>query len=225
MAKTTVRIDKSGKHFEILVDLEDAMKFKRGEIGSIIAESDIIFRNVKKGERAPTSDIESAFGTTDPNEIIPKIVKGGEILTTQDFRDAEQEKKFKQVVDFLSRNAVDPQSGNPHTSERIKNALEQAHVNIKNTSVENQINDILAEISKIIPIKLETKKVKITIPAIHTGKAYGVISTHKETETWLDDGSLEVIVKVPAGMIMDFYDKLNGVTHGSAVTEEIQEKE
>jgi ribosome maturation protein SDO1 len=225
MTQTTARLDKKGKHFEILVDLEDAMKFKRGEVSSIIAESDIIFRDIKKGERAPTSDIESAFGTTDVNEIIPKIVKDGEILTTQEFRDAEQEKKFKQVVDFLSKNAIDPQSGNPHTTERIKNALEQAHVNIKNTSIENQINDILTEISKIIPIKLETKRVKITIPAIQTGKAYGVISNYKETETWLNDGSLEVIVKVPSGMIMDFYDKLNGVTHGSAVTEEIQDKE
>jgi ribosome maturation protein SDO1 len=225
MTQTTARLDRKGKHFEILVDLEDAMKFKRGEVPSIVAESDIIFRDVKKGERAPTSDIETAFGTTDPNEVIPKIVKDGEVLTTQDFRDAEQEKKFKQVVDFLSKNAIDPQSGNPHTTERIKNALEQAHVNIKNTSVENQINDILEQVRKIIPIKLETKTVKITIPAIHTGKAYGVISTYKDKETWKDDGSLEVIVKVPSGMIMDFYDKLNGVTHGSAVTEEIQDKE
>jgi ribosome maturation protein SDO1 len=225
MTQTTARIHKKGKYFEILVDLEDAMKFRRGEVSSIVAESDVIFRDIKKGERAPTSDIETAFGTTDPNEIIPKIVKEGEILTTQEFRDAEQEKKFRQVVDFLSKNAIDPQSGNPHTSERIKNALEQAHVNIKNTSVENQINDILAAISKIIPIKLETKTVKITIPAIHTGKAYGVISTYKETENWLNDGSLEVVVKVPSGMIMDFYDKLNGVTHGSAVTEEIHDKE
>jgi hypothetical protein len=32
-------------------------------------------------------------------------------------------------------------------------------------------------------------------------------------------------VNVPAGAIIDFYDKLNGVTHGSALTEEIVEKE
>jgi ribosome maturation protein SDO1 len=224
MTQTTARIDKKGKHFEILVDLEEAMKFKRGEISNFLAESEVIFRDVKKGERAPTSDIETAFGTSDVNEIIPKIVKEGEILTTQDFRDAEQEKRFKQIVDFLSKNAIDPQSGNPHTSERIKNALEQAHVNIKNTSIENQINEILEQIKKIIPIKLETKTVKVTIPAVHTGRAYGVISNYKESENWLNDGNLEVIVKVPSGMIMDFYDKLNGVTHGSAVTEEIQEK-
>ena len=58
-----------------------------------------------------------------------KIVKEGEIQTTQEHRDAEQEKKFKQVVDFLTKNAYDPQTGRPHTPERIKNALEQANVN------------------------------------------------------------------------------------------------
>mgnify|MGYP000486273960 CR=1 FL=1 len=63
-----------------------------------------------------------------------------------------KEKKFKQVVEFLVTNSIDPQTGNPHTAERIKSALEQAHVNIKSEPVENQMNDIIAEISKIIPI-------------------------------------------------------------------------
>ena len=224
MTSTIARIKKAGKHFEILVELEDAMKFKRGESSFIQAETDTIFRDSKRGEKAPGVDLEQAFGTTDPKIIIPKIVKEGEILTTQEFRDAEQEKKFKQVVDFLSKNSVDPKTGNPHTSERIKNALEQAHVNIKNVPIENQINDIVEKINAIIPIKINVKKVKIKITAMHTGKAYGIITPYKESEDWLDDGSLEVVVKVPAGLVLDFYDKLNGVTHGSAVTEEIKEE-
>ena len=56
---------------------------------------------------------------------------------------------------------------------------------------------------------------------MHTGKAYGVIAQYKEEEKWKDDGNLEVVVKVPSGMIMDFYDKLNSITHGSALTEEL----
>ena len=83
--------------------------------------------------------------------------------------------------------------------------------------------EILEQLSKVIPIKIEVKRVKVIIPAMHTGKAYGVISTYKETENWLNDGSLEVVVKVPAGMIMDFYDKLNSITHGSALSEELKE--
>jgi ribosome maturation protein SDO1 len=223
MTNVTARIKKVGKHFEVLVDLDDAMKFKRGESSFIQAETDDIFRDLKKGDKAPESDLLEAFGTIDVNEIVKKIVKDGEVQTTQDFRDEEHEKKIKQVVDFLSRNAIDPQSGNPITPERIKSSLEQAHVNIKNSPIESQIKEILDALTKIIPIKLDTKKVKITISAMHTGKAYGVVSHYKVSENWLNDGSLEITVDVPAGMIMEFYDKLNGVTHGSALTEEIRE--
>ena len=81
---------------------------------------------------------------------------------------------------------------------------------------------IQSDLIKIIPIRLETKRIKITIPAIHTGQAYGIITQYKEEERWLDDGSLEAIISVPSGIVIDFFDKLNGVTHGSALTEEIK---
>ncbi len=223
MTTTIARIKKAGKHFEIRVDLDEALKFKKGEVSLIEPEGDKIFKDSKKGEVPSPSDLKDCFGTTEVNEIAGRIVKEGEIQLTQEHRSAEQEQKFKQVVDFLATNSVDPQTGNPHSIERIKNALNEAHVNIKNTSVENQIKEILEAVSKVIPIKLDMKRVKITIPAMHTGKAYGVISQYRESEKWLNNGDLEVIVKVPSGIIMDFYDKLNGVTHGSALTEEIKE--
>ena len=225
MSQTTARIRKNGLDFEILVDLEEALKFKKGENDFLNVEGDAIFSDVKKGFRAANNDLEIAFGTTDANEIGKIIVKSGELQTDQIHRDEEKDKKIKQVVDFLATNSIDPQSGRPHSIERIKRALEEAHVNIKNSPIENQINEILDQINKIIPIKVEVKKVKITIPAIHTGKAYGIVNTYKEKETWLDNGDLEVIVNVPAGIIIDFYDKLNSVTHGSALTEEIKEND
>ena len=224
MTQTTARIKKAGKPFEIMVDLDAALKFKKGLSNNIdFLEIDEIFTDVKKGFKAASSDLKIGFGTEDVYKIAGRIVKEGEVLVTQEHRSSEQEAKFKQVVDFLTRNAINPQTGNPHTSERIKNALEQAHINIKNVPIENQINDILSQISSIIPIKISTKKVKIIIPAIHTGKAYGVISQYKEEENWLSNGDLEVVINIPSGIIMDFYDKLNSVTHGSALTEEIKE--
>jgi len=224
MTQTLARIKQKGKNFEIIVDLNEALKFKKGEISSIEAEGDKIFSDSKKGEVASGSDLKSAFGTEDIGNVIEKIIKDGEVQTTQEHRDAEQEKKFKQVVDFLVNNSVDPQTENPHTGERIKNALEQAHVNIKNTPIETQIKDIVSEISNIIPIKVKTKKVKINVPAIHTAKVYGIINQYKEDEKWLDNGNLEAVLSVPSGLIIDFYDKLNSITHGSALTEEIKEE-
>lgn len=223
MTQSTAKLTKDGKHFEVIVDMEKAMAYKKGESDTVdFLEADKVFYNSKRGDIASGGDLKDVFGTEDVNEIAGKIVKGGEVLTTQEVRSAEQEQKFKQVVDFLVTNAVDPKTGNPHTPERIKSALEEANVNIKNKPIDDQVSEIVEQISKVIPIKIETKKIKITVPAIHTGKVYGIVNQYKESEEWKDNGDLEIIVSVPAGMIMDFYDKLNGVTHGSALTEELK---
>ncbi|MBU0894895.1 MAG: ribosome assembly factor SBDS [Nanoarchaeota archaeon] len=223
MTQTLARIKKVGKNFEIIVDLDDALKFKKNEISSIEAKGEKIFTDSKKGQVASNSDLQGAFGTQNISEIVSKIIKEGEVQTTQEHRDAQQEKKFNQVVDFLTKNAIDPQSGNPHTPERIKSSLTQAGVNIKNIPIESQIQEIVESLSKIIPIKISTKKVKVTIPAMHTGQAYGIINPHKKEEKWKDNGDIEAILEVPSGIIMDFYDKLNSITHGSALTEEIKD--
>ena len=223
MTQTTARIKQAGKHFEIIVDLDRALSYKKGQISVVdFLEIDKVFTDHKKGLVAPSKDVKEAFGTEDVSAVAGKIVKSGEILLTQEHRDEEKEKKFKQVVDFLVRNAADPQTGRPHTAERIKSSLEHAHVNIKNGPIESQISEIIEKISPVLPIKLETKRIKIVIPAAYTGKAYGVVSSYKVREDWMNNGDLEVVVEVPSGILMDFYDKLNGVTHGAATTEEVK---
>ena len=225
MTQTTARIKQHGKHFEIIVDLDKALKFKRGQSPiTDFLEADAIFTDSKKGFHASEKDMKEAFGTADIAAVASKIVKSGEILLTQEHRDEGREKKIKQVVDFLSRNASDPKTGMPHNPERIKNALEQAQVNIKNVPIESQIGEIVEKISGILPIRMKTKRVRILVPAIHTGKAYGIFSQYKENENWLSNGDLEVIVNIPSGLLMDFYDKLNSITHGAAITEELKEK-
>jgi len=226
MTQTTARIKKAGKHFEIVVDLEKAMKFKKsGGSAKDFLEIDNIYSDSKKGFKASEKDLEEAFGTTDVNSVAEKIVKEGDVLSTQDYRDEEKEKKINQVVNYLASNAIDPQTGNPHTAERIKSALEQAHVSIKNSPIADQIPEIVGKINSILPIKLETKKVRIKIPATYTGQAYGIIANFKEKEKWLDNGDLEVTASIPSGdQLFSFYDKLNSITHGSAVTEEVKEE-
>ena len=222
MTNTIARIKKTGKNFEIIVDMDNALKFRKGLSNFIEAEGDKIFTDSKKGLAASNSDLMQAFGTNDLGAIAQIIVKKGEVLVTQEHRDEEKDKKIKQVIDFIVTNSVD-QNGRPYTPQKIETALEQAHVNIKNVPVDAQIRDIIASLSVVMPIRLETKKIIIKIAAIHTGIAYRIVTQHKEDEKWLNDGSLEIVVSVPAGTLMDFYDKLNGVTHGSALTEEIKE--
>lgn len=225
MTQTTARIKQAGKHFEIIVDLDRALKFKKGLINTTdFLEMDIIFTDHKKGLKAADKDMKECFGTNDVYEIAKKIVKNGEVQLTQEFRDDAKDAKMKQVIDILVRNASDPQTGRPHTPERIKSALEQAGVNLKNTPVESQITEIVEKISPFLPIRMQTKRIRIVVPAIHTGKAYGIFNQYKESENWLSNGDLEVTVVVPSGLLMDFYDKLNAITHGAATTEEIKQE-
>ncbi len=226
MTDIVARLRRGSKHFEILVDQDAAIKIRRGESQDIAAalRSSDAFYNIKSGEKASKKDLIEAFTTADFNQVALQIIKKGEIEISQEHRDEERDKKKKQVVDWYVRNAIDAKTNRPFTAELINSALDQAKVNIDNKQIEQQITAISGALALIIPLKIETKKLIITIPAVYTGKVYGIINEYKEKEEWLGDGSLKVIVNIPLGLQSEFYDKLNSVTHGAALTEEIKDK-
>ncbi len=223
MTQTQARLTKKGKKYEILVDLEEALKIRDGKSNNINAAvlTGSVFHNLKSGEQASSVELETDFDTTNFEEVCTRIITHGEVVLPAEYIKKMQEGKYKQVVDFLSKNAVAP-NGLPYTPDRIMTALKEANINVKNEAIDKQIQGILEQMQKILPIKIEVKKIRITIPAQFTGKAYGVVSNFKQEEEWLSNGDLRIIVDVPAGLIMDFFDKLNGVTHGAALTEEVK---
>jgi len=225
MGDTLVRLRSGKMVFETMVDLDSAMKLRKGEsvnINEVIRDT-AIYTDQKKGMHAGKDELEIVFGTNDLGVIVEKIVKKGELEVTQEFRNEAMEAKKKQVVDFLIRNAVDTRTGRPYTPDIIESALKEAGVNIQDKPIDKQINFILDDLKKIIPIKIETKKIKVLVPAQFTGQIYNIINEYKDKEEWKDNGDLEVILSLPVGLQMEFYDKLNSLTHGSAITEEVQE--
>jgi ribosome maturation protein SDO1 len=61
------KISKEGTNFEILVDPDKALEFRKGkdtDMESILAVPEI-FKDSKKGERHSSEDLHKAFGTTD----------------------------------------------------------------------------------------------------------------------------------------------------------------
>ena len=225
MTDTTARLRVGSLIFETMVDLDNALKFKKGMPVNIkdIIRDQTVYKDLKKGLKAGSGDLKKSFGTDNFEEVVEKIVKKGEIEVTQEHRDAETEKRRKQIIDFLIKNAIDSRINRPFTPDMIENALNQSGAKIENRAVEGQINDILEKLRVILPIKIETKKLLIKIPAEHTGRVYGIIQEYKEKENWLNDGSLEVVLNLPIGLQSDFYDKLNSITHGSAITKELKE--
>lgn len=225
MTDTVAKLRVGSKHFEVVVDMDQALKIRKGEsddVGSTLSMNNI-FHNSKTNETAGQSELQEAFGSTDLLEVAERIIKKGELNVTQEHRDSEREQKKKKVVDWFVRNVVDSRSGRPFTPDAISSALDQAGARIDNKPAEQQIKTITEDLKKVIPIKIETKKIIITIPAIYTGKAYGILNEYKEKEDWLGNGDLKAVINIPIGLQMDFYDKLNAITHGAALSEEVKQ--
>lgn len=226
MPNVEARISVKGKHFEISVDLDEALKIRNNQNGNISSalRSNHIFTDLKKGNLASEADLKSYFNTTDVFEIAKRIIQKGEVQKTQEFRDAEKDKKIKQVISLILKNAVD-QHGNPYTEERLRKAIGEVHFVFDSRSAEQQMPELISKLVSIIPIKIETKKIKIIIPAQYTGQVYGIIGEYKESEEWLSNGNLQVILNIPSGNQIDFYEKLNHITHGSVQSEELSKEE
>lgn len=224
MAHVQARMKVKGKHYEIDVDLDEALKVRagKGDITKAVI-SPQVFYDLKKGLRASNKDLMEAFGTEDAYQIAKKIITSGEVQKTQEFRDEQREVKIKAAINLIIKNSVD-QHGRPYTEDRLKRAIDEVHYNFDARPAEQQLSDIIAKLQTVIPIRLETKRIKLTIPAQYTGQVYGMLKEYKESEDWLANGSLSAIINIPAGMQIDFYDKLNNITHGAVQSEEMQEK-
>jgi ribosome maturation protein SDO1 len=224
MTNVISKLRVEGKIFEILVDLDKAIEFKKTGKGNFseILETDVIFLDSKKGMRASGKDLMECFKTEDVNEIAARIIKNGDTQIPLEYKEKERDARFKQVVDFFVRNAVDPKSGRPYTPERIEKSLDEAGVSLTSKPVDSQLNEITSKLKVVLPLKIETKKVQLTIPVTYTGQVYEMLQGYKESEEWLSNGDLKVIVNIPVGFQMEFYDKLNAITHGSLVSEELK---
>jgi len=221
------KLSKQGKEFEILVDCEKALELKKGasvSLGDVLA-TDEIYKDVKKGDKASEHDLQNIFGTTDINEISKKIIKEGHIQLTREYLTKEREERRKQVINVIHRNAVDPKTGLPHPAQRIENAMEEAKIKIdENRAAEDQIDDIVSKLKAIIPIRFETRKVQVVIPAKFAGQSYPIIKNYgKYREEWLSNGNLKVDIELPAGIVDEFFSKLNNLCHGEVESKILEE--
>jgi len=217
------RITKAGNKFEILVDPEKALEVRSGKE---IPESDWlatteIYEDSHKGERASDEDLQKAFGTTDVSSIAFKIIKQGEIQLTTEQRRKMIEDKRKYIANVIAREGSDPKTGHPHPVERIMNAMEEANVKIElEKRADEQVEGIVKEIQRLLPIRFEKVKIAIKVSANFGGKLSSIVRTlgKVEKEEWKGDGSYLCVIEVPAGMQDEVYDKINGITHGENET-------
>ncbi|MFX1391424.1 MAG: ribosome assembly factor SBDS [Promethearchaeota archaeon] len=243
------RIENSGRIFEMLMDPEkawEAKKYIREEINKrlkegqeksrftveeilndrninleMIFETFTVFEDLRRGRKATVGDMEAVFDTSEGMAIAAHILLDGEIHWTQAQREEEKQKKLKQIITIISKNAINPQNKKPHPYQRIEKAIEEANVKIDlMRSAEEQVDDVVKSIRAVIPIRIEQVEMAIKIPTAFTAKGYNIVAQYVQIkkEEWQSDGSWVAVVSLPAGLQMELIDKLNKLTHGRVQT-------
>jgi ribosome maturation protein SDO1 len=217
------RLKKGEQHFEILVDPYAAADLIDGKEIDVMQNLaiDAIFKDSKKGTHASEESLQKIFGTNNINQIAKEIIIKGDIQLTTEQRHKMQKNKKNRIIETIVRNAMDPKTKAPHPRQRIELAIDQAGVHVDPFKpVSEQVKVIIDALRPIIPISMENVRISVKIDPEHIGKAYGIVRNFGtlERENWQSDGSWIGIIRLPAGMQNDFYDKLNDVTKGNVST-------
>jgi len=217
---TIARLTKENEHFEILVKPQKALDYRNGKIASIteVLAAETIFSDANKGTRVGEEQLRKAFGTIDTLKIAGIVLKTGTLQLTTEQRRKMVEDKRRQIIDFISRQAVDPKTNLPHPPTRIENAMEQVRYPIDPYKpVEEQAKDIVKLLRPILPLKIEQISVSVHIPTEYAARAYGAMKAAGtiKREEWRSDGSWSGVIEMPAGSYVSFLNKFGDVTKGN----------
>ncbi len=208
-----------GDKFEILVDPDKALLFKKGgkiDLNDVLAMP-TVYHDVRNTKKVAEQDLQRIFGTVDVFKIADKIIRQGELQLTTEQRRVMVEQRRMQVADVIAKRGINPQNNLPHPTQRIVNAMDQCGVNVDPfVDAELQVDKIVKEIKKVLPIAFQKLVVELKIPSQFAGKAYAILKSSGELtkENWLGDGSLQVNMKILAGIQADFFQKVSNLTHG-----------
>ncbi len=229
------RLKTNGEMLEIVIDPDAAIEFKTAiesrsdkeipDVGepliSEVVKSEHIFHDASKGELASEQFLQNVFGTTDFLKVAEQILLKGEIQLTSEHRKRIRDAKRKKIISIIHRNAIDPTTNLPHPIVRIESAMEQIHVNIDEyKKAEDLVDEVLHKLKPILPIKFDVKQIEIKVFQEYAHKVYGDLRKNKVIrESWNNDGSLSMTFEIPAGIRVEFIDKLNSMTHGNVEIE------
>lgn len=212
------RFQQGEVHFEILVDPNLAFDLKQGRdvrLSDLLA-IDKVFKDAGKGTEQSPEVVAKTFHSNKLDDVVKQIILNGEVQWTTEQKKEMRERKFREIISFISTNAINPQTKTPHPPARIENALNELHITVDPfKQVKDQLPDILKELKKLLPISLEKSDVAVRIPAMFTGKALAVL--HEFTikkEEWQADGSLILLIEIPAGLRTELSAKVGKLTIG-----------
>ncbi len=218
------RLRVGNKNFEIIVDCEKALEIKKGQSDKIEEALLVgnIFKDARTGEVA--GNLEETFGTEDVFEIAKQIIKKGEIQLTEEYRKKILEKKKNQILEELTKNAIDPTTKLPIPRQRIELGIEKLGYKFKyEKSVKEQVEELMKELKKVMPITFSKINALIEAPPRHIGHVYSIVKNNAKIlkEDYTSDGKLIMKIEVSPGVYKEIESKLKNVSHGEIKIKEV----
>jgi len=221
------RLESHGETFEVLIDPKVVNHLKEGKEVELIDYMviDEIFKNAHKGTRASEDKLKEVFGTLDAAEIAKVIIIKGEVQLTAQQRKEMLESKRLRIIATIARNAINPQTGGPHTPARIEMAMEEAKVHIDAFKpVDVQVQQVMDKLRPLIPIRFDTVRIAVKLKADEYGRCYDDMKEMGKitNEEWQKNGDWIGVVEIPAGLRDDLFHRLNAKTHGEVETKQLK---
>lgn len=166
-----------------------------------VVQIENVFLNVSKGQVAPHDDLMKAFGTTNIAEVIPEILKKGELQVGDKERSHELTNLWREIATQLAQTCVEPSSQKPYTPGMIEKAMKDVHYSVKpGKSAKSQASEVLKllQAKNTIPIQRARMRVRVTMPP-KDGKRlkekvvafFATVEDEDYTDTWELIGTIE----------------------------------
>jgi len=210
---------KVGKtNFEIATKKGSVTAYKNDKSKGLknVLDSEIVWKDLKKGERASGQELMAAFKTDDVLKVAEVIIEKGDLQLTEAERKEIMAKKRNEIVNYIHKYYVDPKTGFPHPIIRIDAALNESKVRIDpDAPTEKQVTEFMKSLITIIPCKKTEISGTVVIPLIHQKAANSVISKYaKIVGQKKSDTGLTVNITCVPGDFQQLINELNQATKG-----------
>eukprot|EP01080_Neovahlkampfia_damariscottae_P001491 gene1491-12108_t len=126
-----VKYKKNKCNFEVLVKPQTVLKYKNGKLQvDDVIYSETVFTNAQKGDKAKIEDLKIEFGEKSEKEYVIEIINEGEYQLSTQERKELQEKKKKEIMNYIHKYYTDPRTKKPHPFTRIETAFPLIKYNV-----------------------------------------------------------------------------------------------
>ncbi|MFT4313059.1 MAG: ribosome assembly factor SBDS [Candidatus Woesearchaeota archaeon] len=211
-----IRYKRNGLTFEVVIDPQKYTEYYAGKLSAVdILISQDIFHSAQKGELA--SKVQEVFSST--NDALQEIIQKGEVHLTAKFKKELRDQKFKQIIDKIVSQSIDPRTSLPIPRARLDIALEKIRIKVDEFKpVEDQIQPVFAQLREQLPIKLAHHIIQVRVPVQYGGKIRPIAQKYGtlEKEEYLSNGTYMCRIKVPSGLVQTCTQKIDGISQHEA---------